>query len=246
MTDAWVPLADDYARHRIGYSPEVYDTIAQFGLQRGATVLDLGCGTGIATATFASNGFTVTGLDPSPSMLEKAKHHVPSATFVEGSAEKMPFPNERFDLVVSAQVFHWVDRANALAEALRVLRPGGMIAIWWKHLMNQDPLTELRLETYRAIGKSPSPSGLTGGFKEFYAAPFVNQTLRVIPWRTAVSLDQYLGYERSRCSVREEMGDKRDLYLAELEARIRERYGFGNPTIPLAYVHFLYLANKPL
>lgn len=244
MSDAWLPLADDYARHRIGYSPEVYDTIAEFGLKRGASILDVGCGTGIASATFASNGFAVTGLDPSASMLERAREHVPAATFVEGSAEALPFPDERFDVVVSAQSFHWLDRARALAEAYRVMRRGGIIAIWWKHLMAQDPLTDLRAQTFKAIGKTAPAAGLSGGFKEFYASAFSNQTLRVIPWRTAISLEQYMGYERSRRSVREQLADAAELYLTELEARMRERYGFGNPSIPLSYVHYLYLANK--
>jgi SAM-dependent methyltransferase len=244
VSDAWVTLADAYERGRIGYSNELYDTIAQFGLRRGATILDVGCGTGIASAPFVANGFPVTGLDSSEAMLKKAKERNPQATFVRGEAEALPFPNERFDVVISAQTFHWLDRARALDEADRVLRPGGMIAVWWKHLMGQDAVKRLRDDTLRSIGKEPIESGLTGGFKEFYASAFSDQTLRVIPWRTAVLLDQYMGYERSRCGVSSVLGESAELYYGELEARLRERFGQGDPSIPLSYIQFLYLAKK--
>lgn len=245
MSDRWAMLAAEYADHRTGYSNELYDTIAAFGLRRGATILDVGCGTGIACAPFALNGFPVTGVDPSEAMLAQAVQRVPDATFVKGEAEALPFPNERFDGVISAQAFHWVDRARALAEAYRVMRRGGIIAIWWKHLMAQDPIKILRDDVYLQLGKQPTKSGLSGGFKEFYASQFAQQTLRVLPWRTAVALDGYMGYERSRANVRDDFGSQAVEYFRALETRIRERTGEQNPTLSLAYVQYLYLAKKP-
>jgi ubiquinone/menaquinone biosynthesis C-methylase UbiE len=238
-------VADDYAAHRTGYSNELYDTIAAFGLRRGATILDVGCGTGIAGGPFAANGFPLTGVDPSEAMLAKAKEQYPNAVFVQGNAEALPFPNERFDVVISAQVFHLVDRARAIAEANRVLRPAGTIAIWWKQLMARDPVTELREQTFRELGVEPPTGGLSAGFREFYAAQqFMEQTLRVIPWRTSMTLDQFLGYERSRVSTHRALGEKAAQYFRALERRLHERLGEGNPTVPLAYVQYLYLAKK--
>lgn len=245
MTDEWASLAQDYALYRSGYSNELYDFIAQFGLRRGASILDVGCGSGIASEPFAMNGFPVTGVDPSQAMLAAAAQRLPNATFVKGEAEALPFPNERFDVVISAQTFHWVDRARALSEAYRVLRPGGIIAIWWKHLMSTDAVKELRDQVVRSLGKDPVESGLAGGFKEFYASQFAQQTLRVVPWRATMPLEQYIGYERSRCSVRKALGAQADEYFRLLEAALRERLGSGNPRLPLAYIQYLYMAKKP-
>jgi ubiquinone/menaquinone biosynthesis C-methylase UbiE len=244
-TDPWMALADDYAAYRTGYSNELYDAIATFGLRRGASLLDVGCGTGIAAEPFAANGFPVTGIDPSDAMLAKAKERVPNATFVKGTAEALPFPNERFDVVISAQAFHFVDRARAIAEAIRVLRPAGTLGIWWKHMMARDTMTELRDETLRSLGVEPPPASMSGGFREFYAAQqLVEQTLRVIPWRTSMPLDRFLGLERSRLSARQATGSKAEQYYATLEQRLRERLGDNNPTVPIAYVQYLYLAKK--
>lgn len=245
MTDEWAALAQDYAIYRSGYSNELYDFIAQFGLRRGASILDVGCGTGIASAPFAMNGFPVTGIDPSPAMLAAAAQRLPNATFVQGEAEALPFPNERFDVVISAQTFHWVDRARALSEAYRVLRPGGIIAIWWKDLMSTDAVREIRDQVFRSLGRDPINSALSGGFKEFYASQFTEQTLRVVPWRLAKPLEQYIGYERSRCSVRKALGAQAEEYFVRLEAALRERAGGGNPTLSLGYIQYLYLAKKP-
>ena len=245
MSDQWAVLAQDYADYRIGYSNELYDTIAAFGLRRGGAILDVGCGTGIAGEPFAGNGFPLTGIDPSEAMLSQASQRIPNATYVKGEAEALPFPNERFDGVISGQTFHWIDRARALAEAYRVLRRGGIIAIWWKHLMAQDPAKILRDDVYRQLGKQPADSGLSGGFKEFYASQFTQQTLRVLPWRNAVSLESYMGYERSRANVRSTFGSRADEYFRVLEAQIRERTGEQNPTLSLAFVQYLYLAKKP-
>jgi cyclopropane fatty-acyl-phospholipid synthase-like methyltransferase len=81
MTDAWMELAGEYAAHRSGYSNELYETIAAFGLRRGATVLDIGCGTGLASGPFIGNGFSVTGVDTSRAMLAKAMERFPQRRF---------------------------------------------------------------------------------------------------------------------------------------------------------------------
>jgi ubiquinone/menaquinone biosynthesis C-methylase UbiE len=227
-----------------GYSTELYETIASFGLRRGATVLDVGCGSGTASEPFAANGFPVTGVDPSQSKLESAKQRLPNATFVTGEAEALPFPNERFDVLISAQAFHEVDRHRALAEAFRVLRRGGIIAVWWKNLMAQDAVKHIRDDVFQSMGLQPVSSGLSGGFREFYASEFSGQTLRVIPWRVAMPLGDYLQYERNEYAVREALGNRADDYFRRLEDRITEWAGIGNPTLSLAFIQYLYMAKK--
>jgi SAM-dependent methyltransferase len=100
------------------------------GVAPGMAVLDLCCGAGLIAGEAAARGAVVTGLDFSPAMLAEARAAHPALHFAEGDAEAMPFPDVSFDIVVSSFGIHHVPRpARALAEAFRVLRPGGTLGI---------------------------------------------------------------------------------------------------------------------
>ncbi len=237
-------LAQPYDLGRVGYANDVYNALVEYGVAQKHAILDIGCGTGLASGPLVANGYRVTGVDPSQPMLEHAKRRFSDASWVVGDAEHLPFDDRTFDVAISAHVFHRVDRAAGIREIRRVLRPGGIVAIWWKHLMAGDAITLLRERVARDLGMQPSSSGLTGGFKEFYAASWSDTSLRVIPWRIAMPLSKYLQYERSRRSIRDEPGAKADGYLAALEAGLRETHGNGDPTVSLSYMHYLYLAKN--
>ena len=96
----------------------------------GDRFLDLGCGLGAAVERAASRGAEVSGVDPSPAMVEKARARVPTATFAVASAEAIPFPDGAFTVVISVATYHhWADPGAGLAEVHRVLAPGGRLLI---------------------------------------------------------------------------------------------------------------------
>jgi ubiquinone/menaquinone biosynthesis C-methylase UbiE len=85
------------------------------------SVLDLGTGSGLFAEQFVGKGLLVTGLDVNPEMLEAAQSAVPSARFQEGVAEKLPFSDGVFDLVIMGLMLHETDDTlAALSEAHRV------------------------------------------------------------------------------------------------------------------------------
>jgi SAM-dependent methyltransferase len=89
-------------------------------------VLELGCGTGFWLSLLLERGLRVDGLDPSSGMLERAATRAPGARLSLGHAEALPFANDIFDRVCAINAFHhFEDKARALREAARVLRPGG-------------------------------------------------------------------------------------------------------------------------
>jgi ubiquinone/menaquinone biosynthesis C-methylase UbiE len=238
-------LAGFYDAGRTGYSNELYNTLASFGLSPRDHVLDVGCGTGLASRPLIENAFRVTGVDVSAPMLAKAREYFPSATWVEGSAEALPFQPATFDAAISAQALHHVDRAKAVAELVRVVKPGGIVGIWWKVLMDQDPVGQLRARVAQEMGFEVPPSGLSGGFKEFYAGALVDPTLRVIPWQLTVSIEEYLNYERSRKSVRDTFGSRSERYFEQLDRRLRQMLGERAASLALSYVQYLYVARTP-
>lgn len=98
---------------------------------RPASLLDAGCGTGglIRHLQTASPSWQITGLDYSPTACAQA-HTRTGARIVEGSITELPFPNESFDIVVSADVISQVeDGRQAIREFARVLKTGGRVVI---------------------------------------------------------------------------------------------------------------------
>lgn len=109
----------------------------------GSRILDVACGTGILARHIAErlklNGF-VAGVDPSPGMLAVAQRLGPSIEWRLGTAEAIPYPEDNFDAVVSQfGLMFFSDRLQALREFLRVLKPGGEVAIAvWDKLENSE------------------------------------------------------------------------------------------------------------
>jgi SAM-dependent methyltransferase len=103
------------------------------GVGGGQKVLDLACGTGVVAITAARLGAQATGLDLTPELLERARYNSELAGIAvewrEGDAEQMPFADAEFDAVLSQFGHMFAPRpGRVVAEMLRVLRPGGVIA----------------------------------------------------------------------------------------------------------------------
>ncbi|QID37033.1 methyltransferase domain-containing protein [Streptomyces albus] len=96
----------------------------------GSTVVDVGCGAGRAVAELAERGIHAVGVDPSPWMLAAARKRWPEAEFREAGAEDLPFADGSVHGYRADKVFHELQEpGRAVAEARRVLRPGGRIVL---------------------------------------------------------------------------------------------------------------------
>src|SRR6266566_1769154 len=124
-------FADVYDRYRPSPPREVLDVLKVVaGVERPRLVVDLGCGTGLATRAWAERAGEVVGVEPNPRMLERARGATdqPNVRYVEAYGADTSLPDGRADLVTSFQSFHWMEPQPVLAEAARILRDGGVFA----------------------------------------------------------------------------------------------------------------------
>ena len=127
----WGGRAQDWAKIQEGQCRPVYlAAFERLGLGAGRTHLDAGCGAGMAAQLAAGRGASVRGLDASPELLAIARERVPSAEFLLGDLEALPYADDSFDLVTGFNSFQYAGNpAVALGEAKRVARPGGQVLI---------------------------------------------------------------------------------------------------------------------
>jgi SAM-dependent methyltransferase len=140
--------ADAYERGRPRYPAEAIELLLK-RLPAGAEVLDLAAGTGVLTRPLLEAGLAVVAVEPVAEM----RAALPAAArALEGTAEAIPLAGASVDAVVVGQAFHWFDGDAALAEIHRVLRPEGVLALFWNTRVDEDPVSraiEELLEPHR-------------------------------------------------------------------------------------------------
>jgi SAM-dependent methyltransferase len=178
-------LAELYDEVRPGYpSALVDDVLALSGIPESGSILEVGCGTGQATRLFAPRGHRITCVEPGPNLAARAARNCAAFPHVGiecVSFEDWPLREAAFDLVISAQAFHWVDPALSYAKAGRALRTSGALALFWNRPTGTDrtlrdaldavyrrhaPRLVARLERPAAMDGVPEAIEVTGLFGE--------------------------------------------------------------------------------
>jgi SAM-dependent methyltransferase len=193
---AFEGLVDDYDAARPSYPPELYDALPLPGAQ----VLELGAGTGIASAELATRAARLVVTDLGPRMLARGltKHDWPG---VVCRAEGLPFADASFDLVCGAQMWHWT-QDPAAADVARVLRPSGHLALWWNEV-RADGVWWFDAQQDRLEAGNPD---YLRGYREIdynaaLAPWFTGAPPHEIAWERRLSVDLYERWLRSKSYV---------------------------------------------
>jgi SAM-dependent methyltransferase len=128
--------ADAYERGRPGYPDEAIRFVVE-QLPPGASVLDLAAGTGKLTRALVAAGVDVIAVEP----VDEMRALLPGPA-LDGTAEAIPLEDGAVDGVTVGQAFHWFDGDAALAEIARVLRPRGLLALFWNRRVEDDPVNQ--------------------------------------------------------------------------------------------------------
>lgn len=170
MSDRQVEAATSYQEVLVPalmeeWAPRVADAAR---LRPGDRVLDVACGTGVlsreAAGRVAPSG-TVTGLDLSLGMLAVAARLSPALRWQAGNAAELPFPDRCFDAVVSQfGLMFFPDPAAALREMMRVLVPGGRLAVAVWGSLDDTPAYAAEVELVERIAGAPAADALRSPF----------------------------------------------------------------------------------
>jgi SAM-dependent methyltransferase len=196
-----VAVAALYDQVRPGYGDDVVDIIVRYaGLLKDCRILEVGCGTGKITMPFAAMGFRVLALEPAPAMAALAAQKCESYSNVEivpESFEEWKIQRGIFDLLVSAQAFHWIEPLAGCAKAAEALRTGGSLALVWHQDGSKDSLfykrTQPIYDSY-FFGKKKNDPERSHIYKKTLQRmdAFTEIAELLFPWEREYSANEYL------------------------------------------------------
>lgn len=144
-------VAQLYDRVRPGYPEALFDDVAALShIPSGGRILEVGCGTGQATLPLARRGYIVHCVELGANLAAVAEHKLapyPGAKVWTGAFETWALQAESYDVVVSANAFHWLDPAVRCTRAASALKPHGAIALFW----NVHVQTDLSADFFQAV-----------------------------------------------------------------------------------------------
>ena len=129
--DPWSAVADDWGRYWGDFARPAWEPLLSIaGIGPGTRVLDVGCGTGELLEHLQERGARPSGVDPATRMVELARARAVGVDVRPGDFEHLPFDDGAFDALLAVNAFQFAeDQEHALAEAGRVLAPGGAVGL---------------------------------------------------------------------------------------------------------------------
>ena len=236
-------FSDHYDRFRLPAPIEKIRTIlSRYGNVDDIVLADVGCGTGLSTFPWVPYGRSVYGIEPNEEMIGIALAKIDSPNsqlqLLQAESTDIRLANDSVDVVTCSQSFHWMKPVETLDEFARILKSGGLLAIFdydwppsigefletkYEHLV---AATSLALRKYQSDARQWPKNGhldqiIKSGLYQFAKEICFDEIVEM-------GADQYIGMMRSQGSVQQALKIGIDTYAAELEAIEREIDAYMN------------------
>jgi SAM-dependent methyltransferase len=192
-----------YEKYRPPYPDALWSRLRGLGLLLpGRRALELGAGSGQATAALVGAGLSVTAVEPGPNLAARLRTRLPQVTVLAGTAEEVELPEAGFDLAVAATSVHWLNLGIVLPKLHRALVPDGSFAVWRTAFGDPAVTTPFRERTGQIVGRRrgaparPGPDELdtAGWVKELTAAGlFAETSTDTFAWSIELGAEQVHG-----------------------------------------------------
>ncbi|GFN83624.1 methyltransferase domain containing protein [Plakobranchus ocellatus] len=245
-----------YADFRPRYSEELFQTIVDYCKETSPSLdlaVDIGCGPGMSTLGFAKHFKKIVGVDVSETQIACAPKNIPNVEWRVGYSDKLPFiKSGTVDLVCSGESFNLMPQKETFAEADRVLKPGGTIAIFGYDMPTSDDPEMAALMQKMFMTMIPYwPKESTQLFDKFqsveipYPGWIRNDSLKM---KMTITVDQYMGMMKSTWPVvaysKEHPNEDFVGDIAKQITEILKKQGKG-PEYTINYNLFIIMGHKP-
>ncbi|MFB7091564.1 class I SAM-dependent methyltransferase [Streptomyces sp. NPDC056296] len=239
--------AAQYAANRPSYPPALFDALEELAGRplNGSRVVDVGAGTGLATARLHERGADVIAVEPGAGMATEFRRTLPGVPIVRGNGNALPLADHTADLLTYAQAWHWTDPALAVPEALRVLRPGGALALWWNTEAVDVPwiaAAARRIDQHFDLDLSAEKRNVGPGAAD--PAGRLGLTRHEIRWSRRVPVDTHLANLASHSVFLTDTDERRAAFLTDERRHLLTVFPDG--VVEETYVVVLLLARAPV
>lgn len=238
--------SESYARHRPRYPPALFDYLATLTDDH-ELAWDVGTGSGQAAVGLAAHFGVVIATDASDSQLAAAVPH-PRVSYRLARAHQSGLTDRSVSMITVAQALHWFDQPPFFREAGRVLRPGGLLAIWGYGDLTMEPELE---EVVNRLSKETVGPWWTEERRmvdEGYASvrlPFPELEPPPFALQASWTLAELVGYLATWSAVRRYRGDRKLDPIPQAAGELAARWGAPDRRREIRWPLFLRVSRKP-
>jgi SAM-dependent methyltransferase len=253
--DSFDAVARSYDRYRPAPPAEVLNAIIQLSaLRHGSRVLEIGCGTGQLSLPLAQHGVDLQAVELGPRLAGIARRNLarfPNAQVDVSPFEDWPLPEQKFDAVVAANSFHWIDPDIRLAKSAAALRRDGVLTILCVHHV-RGGTAGFFADTQRSYTRwglsddptfqPPEPNNVLSMYPELGEHPDFSSVQRCtfeIP--RSLSTASYVGWLTTDSLVNTLDEPDRSAFLHDIERLIESKY---NGRVSRNFVYEVIVARR--